>query len=660
MAYFLCTAGGNGKGNSVIVTCDSDFSGKTLTCTNGTKTYYKTCPSTSPYTVTFTGLSAGTWTISAEIEGTTYTTTVVVTDITTSLNYGFSWQRWVDSSSRLHSSDYASLAALLVDEEALRELFLEHSCVDYMASTVTVTPDLTTVLNTDLAAKWLNNSDYALDKLYANAAIKTAMDTADKYGYGEWVIIDDTTTPKTWGAKGNVPIMTSNSAPYGEASGNNVYGSTYDYFKAFDGNDSTHWTATDNVTNASVYYKFANPINARKAIVNMLKNNSPSNITVSIDGSNDGSTWQPINTFTSSSGKNEVELSSDDNYYLYLRATSSGKFGQGSAGYWGIISLQFYGRELSVSVPAMATNTTPYGVALGDSEQVSSNAAYKGFDGNGSTSWEGTSVTGTASRTGYLQYKFTSPMVIRKLLLDTYSGDSWSNGILSASNTGNNDDWTEIETFSGSHTGVNTGVSGHHIFIADIDNDTPYLYYRFTCTSYRVGGTSGNYGMPCFYTLQFYGKDYSEKEFEQGSTKKWLYDHGVEPSEILTALQNGTSTIVTKHDSDVEIITTNAANVIASLYSQNDLTDFSVVRCKFGNVFNAGNYIGLSVYSQIPNPSATGRIATLEVPSGNSNLPNAAGLDVSSVNATSYISVEGRNGSNGYVRDAKVVELWLE
>lgn len=168
-----------------------------------------------------------------------------------------------------------------------------------------------------------------------------------------------------------------------------------------------------------------------------------------------------------------------------------------------ICNSAYFESVLNAKVPTMTSNTAPSGEASADSN---SGNGYKGFDNNNSTYWEGNTVTGTNSRTGWLQYKFTQPTVIRKLEVVTYSGDNWSNGVLLGSNSGNNDDFAEIATFSGSHTGVNYG-SSYNRFTANVDNNTAYLYYRFKSTSYRVNGSSGNYGEPCIYTLQMYGRE---------------------------------------------------------------------------------------------------------------------------------------------------------
>ena len=136
----------------------------------------------------------------------------------------WSYSEWAASAGI--TTSYASLAALIADEKAVRQLMTAHASVDYFANC----PDSTiisTVINNDLCAKWINLRDYALDTLSAKSNIKSVMDTADKYGYGEWGIVDSTTTPPTWGPLGNVPIMTANDAPYGEAFGSTLYSSLY-------------------------------------------------------------------------------------------------------------------------------------------------------------------------------------------------------------------------------------------------------------------------------------------------------------------------------------------------------------------------------------------------------------------------------------------------
>lgn len=67
-----------GDGADLVVTCDSAFAGATITCTDGTTTYTETCPSSSPYIVTFKSIPTGTWTVSAEISGVTYSESVLI------------------------------------------------------------------------------------------------------------------------------------------------------------------------------------------------------------------------------------------------------------------------------------------------------------------------------------------------------------------------------------------------------------------------------------------------------------------------------------------------------------------------------------------------------------------------------------------------------
>ena len=71
MAYFHCLIGGGGSGGGyeLTVTCDADFAGTTITCTDGVTTLTQTCPSASPYEVIFEIPNGGDWTISGVVSG---------------------------------------------------------------------------------------------------------------------------------------------------------------------------------------------------------------------------------------------------------------------------------------------------------------------------------------------------------------------------------------------------------------------------------------------------------------------------------------------------------------------------------------------------------------------------------------------------------------
>lgn len=498
----------SGGGAELIVTCDSEFAGATISCSDGTTTLNKTCPVSSPYEVTFKIPNSGDWTISATVSGTTYSSDPISVDLDyeTDLEFGFNWQRWVDTSVDLDSTDYSTLADLLADEEAVRELCLEHACVDYLCRVTDVNTDLETVISDNYFAKWVNNSDYALDKMYANAEIKTAMDTADKYGYGEWVITDSTTTPVTWGPKGNVPVMTSNTAPYGNTVAPNEGSNTPAYY-AFDENPSTR--ATNNNTGYAEHglgYKFVNPICPKKATIHLMTEYTIN--TLSIQGSNDGTNWVNVSEVINNPTKGinlDVPLNTSE-YYLYVRARMTGP----TTSRYGVYTLQFYGRELKVSVPVMSTNTTPYGVASASSIYSSDFSAWKAFDFSQQRGW---AASASGLTDAWVQYEFVTPMVIKKFVATMGTNSYLNNMKVQGSNDGFVSDINDLLTFS---------VSASATIVENVTNSTPYKYYR-------VFGTTNTSGAG--YHFQFYGLDYTEKEFEEGTTKKWLYDHGVEPNE---------------------------------------------------------------------------------------------------------------------------------
>lgn len=130
--------------------------------------------------------------------------------------------------------------------------------------------------------------------------------------------------------------------------------------------------------------------------------------------------------------------------------------------------------------------------------------------------------------------------------------------------------------------------------------------------------------------LQFYGVDYSEKEFEQGTTRKWLYDHGVE---LETIDITGT---VTKDD---DYITLSAANAQAS--HTLDLTDYDLLRVKVGDHMSGTTAL-------IAGTTATANMTAANAPNNNS-------LNVSSVNQSLASGAKMTS-----VGPCDITELWLE
>ena len=640
MAYFDCIVGGSGKGNTLVVTCADDLAGATITCTNGTKTYTKTCPSTAPYEVTFYGLVAGTWTVSATVSGNTYTTTVVVVDCAALLG-GFSWRTWVDTAKFLDSSDYNSLDEVLADEEAVRELCLEHACVDYLAAVPSVNEDIETVINNDLFAKWVNNSDYSLDILGTNVAIKALMDTADKYGYGEWIITDATTTPKTWGPKGNVPVMTSNTAPYGEVSSNNSYSTTPPYL-VFDGDDVSFWQGNSYSLPIYISYKSTNPFKAKRGKI--LDAQYKRIRTFKIQASNDNFVNEVddvTDTISLDGSGNEVEFDiNDTKYYLYHRIAILSATQTPS-----LNTLQFYGRELSVSVPKMTTNTTPYGEVKYSSAQNNSSdiLTFGAFDNNASTAW----ACASNDNDRWCGYDFGKKVKIKAIYQSSRSAYPVTTYKIQASNTGGADDWSDItESLSNKFESINPTDA--------------YRYWRLKCLT----GGSGN--IFTLDTLQFYGLDYSEKEFEEGATKKWLYDHGVELESMdLTGYSEYHAAVVDvdgiKNSDNIELsIPAGDYKCLIGTQEKVDFTPYTYLMGKYRFKSIKGNAQLKVVGVKQDNNSASSTISFSEL-YASSNAQTA--VDVSSINALDYpiFRTYGYTpGVGNLAQDFEAYELWLE
>lgn len=505
--------GGSGGEGSIIIITDtySLYEDETITVSKGT--YSKSAV-----------IENG----SATINGFTEigTITVSVSDFTKTFNIdkyskyevgvgsvGSFYAQWLDSIDE-SSASYSSLADVLADEEMVRELFTRHASVDFLVSNVGNYPEeLETIINNDYCAKWINLRDYALDTLYANQLVASLMDQANKYFYGEWTIVDSTTTPPTWGSKGNVPVMTSNTAPYGIAS---TLHNTEKAYLAFDGNPSTY------VQSNVFQYQSVNPICVRDFICKDTLNRDVTGGT--LEGSNDGSTWTTIST-----------LAKNTSYYMYHRLHFSSSATV-------VATLQLYGRELKISVPTMTSDIAPYGKASASSYANSQFKAFMAFDNDTSTEWQPSSKTNER-----IIYEFPSPVCIKQVSIKaiTSDGTRLKNFKVQAYDRS---DWVNL----GSYIYPSNAV----VDVVDVANTSHYKKYAVFCVDNYSDGNR-------YFRLQevqFYGFSYSEYDWDTDNPRHYIYDHGVELEEIETSTfrQNSNMPIVngTKNPSDLEMQTT--------------------------------------------------------------------------------------------------------
>ena len=554
MAYFQCT-GGSGKGNEIVVTCDSEFAGATITLTDGTKVKTKVCPSSSPYEIVFYGIEEGSWTVKGTANGVEYSYAFTVTDKGVTLAYGFNWRDWATAGG-VDPDDYEDIDDLFDDEPTVRKLMLVHNSADYIISETQTSIDaLNQIIANETAMKWLGQCDYLCDALeeITGAVAKLLTST-----YWERYLKD------------HVPKMTSTSAPYGSASAS----------QPFDGNDSTTASGT------SFYYRFTTPVCVKKFACSAEGG--------TLSGSIDGSTYDTIGNPESNTA-----------VYFYYKVTFSASVT--------INFLQFYGRALTVSVPRMTANTTPYGTA-GMSTGKWETTPWKAFEGTGT----GNVVAFNSSSGAWCGYKFNNSTRVRMVCVggrnDSYSSQILKNFDVMASN-----DNTTYDTL-GNFT--KPSASGVQYFV--ITNSTGYRWYRIVERS--------NYGsdvcsMPY---LNFYGADYSEKEFEQGETRLWLYDHGVD----LVNLNKAGSIVI-----GADKITLSAANDQGS--KTIDLTSYDAIRAKIGDSFSGTTQL-------IAASTATSSLNTTDAPFAN-------GLNIASVNQSLESGVKMTAAGL-----CEITELWLE
>lgn len=324
-------ASATGSGSSLIVTCSDQFAGKTITCTNGTKTYTRTCPSTSPYEVVFKGIAPGTWTVSGVVESSTYSSTITIIDFETALNVipegstaipTDDIQTWLYCAG-IFDKSYTTISQVLADASTLQALIASNNAADYMARSTTWASDVTA---NSSAMSYIGLNDYCADALLADSTWLNAICNST---YFESVL-----TTK-------VPTMTSATTPSGTVSASSTLSSgntTYKDYYAFDGNTSSRWYSANNASAQYITYQFASAMVIKKFYLKLDWQRR-----YKVQASTDGSTWVDIiSEYTPSSNTEERNVViNNSTAYRYYRLYSPSVT---SSIYIGISEMQFYGR----------------------------------------------------------------------------------------------------------------------------------------------------------------------------------------------------------------------------------------------------------------------------------------------------------------------------
>ena len=516
------------------------------------------------------------------------------------LSSDFTWKKWVTAGG-LSVDGYTSLADVLADEKAVRQLVTKHASANILAKAMIknraeVRAKIALSKN---AMKWIGLRDYICDKLLADEGAQSDLLASDHWRY----ILKD-----------GVPYMTSSTSPYGEVTGppNLMVYSSYKIFgkpTAKDTNDC--WVATPG--NEQVNYHFKSPICIKKfSIINHFPTHTPNRCLkeFSIVASNNGTQWTEISKFR---GENytdsEIHIDSydlyNDGFYTYYGIKGLSTYD--TQGNYGLGRLYFYGRSLNVSVPAMASDTAPWGKVIYSSQwDGGSSAGRQAFSGTDSPWYPSPSdSTGKA----YIGYVYPTPTRVRQVSFICHNGNQ-----------------NEVCVVERSDDGERWEKASEEIRIT-VDNEAKTLNVDASPARYwRIRNVSGNIyvanqGGFNLRKVQFYGSNYSEYD-----DRTYLYDHGVEVLPITTTGAKNPDAIT--------------LSTVSGAKASTDVTSAKRLRASVGA--NASGSVRLACGSAFK--AITG-----------ADMPVSAYLDISSVNGSADVGVDMTSAGT-----FDIAEMWME
>lgn len=530
----------------------------------------------------------------------------------------------------ISQADMRKLMTMHVSVDFLREWMKVDTGIQNQLLSLSNTHTIDNVEYTEnFALKWMGLRDYAYDTI-----TESVDGFLDKWLASDWW---------EYALKDHVPVMTSNDAPYGTVSFANAYGSGtgfYATWKTFNMNEEGGWLPNGKTSEYYLQYEFTNPINVRlvSACICGVSTELISESFV-LSASNDGSNWEtiktgiPINHKNAHSEKNKIMTNTfidNDGYYKYYRVhtLSCGASYQG-------VKLQLYGRSLNVSVPVMTSNTEPWGEVIYSGEYGTNNLAYYAFNTTLSKRW----INKTNGESGaYVGYVFQHPIALRNVQCKVTIPDSSTSyqTTFKMQYRLQNGTWVDF-----GETGTYIGTNASYKQIS-IDTNIDYV------EAVRLYVVSETY-LTAVYEFNAYGVDYSEREFAEGSTMKYLYDHGVE-LEAVTEHRVGSNGYSEKR---VDYLYVNSN--VDGLYGYKvdvDLTNYQIFRTIIDDTVTSST----EYFRQMISPkSSMSSITAMNKVANNSKLPYQESLDISSLNGQYSLLI-----GSGATNVATFNEWWLE
>jgi len=230
------------------------------------------------------------------------------------------------------TTHYHDLSDVLADSACLAELMSSENAVNYL---VRSTSFITDICTNSYAMTCIGANNYASNTLLADSTWAQAICNST---YFESVL------------NVKVPTMTSMTTPSGTVFESGEHSGRSDPgWHAFDSNANTYWISAADTSNNYCGYDFGESVCLRKFYVSIVRGNQPPSRTISIQASNDNSSYITLDSFnyTASESRQTVEkIINNNNSYRYYRVFCAQSLSSVSSNYHiQFATIQFYCRE---------------------------------------------------------------------------------------------------------------------------------------------------------------------------------------------------------------------------------------------------------------------------------------------------------------------------